>query len=310
MIQAIQAEENYGQKQLHGLHWGIHRFNTLGWKIKLEPLGGNLQRLENQNLKVITPKDRLVVMCNIWSHKDPREATLFRHPNLINQTGADWWYWDNPSLPHLLYKGEWNPNGYKNWMRLVKNATATQTQVVSGEARINAQLDGLTDGNITAWQEIVGPIRPVSVRTKTALLCPSGAHIFPNYYNTTKQAWVNEKKQQLENLGWRVIYRDKPSRSGRERKHGKLYEQLIAENIGLTVSMHSTVPIESLLCGVPSISAGAHSGGELVTPWEEFLKTEELRLPTEPQIFDWVNNILGETFHKSEVYDGTWKQGE
>lgn len=301
------AEKNYGQKQLHGIHWGIHRFDKPGNKIKLVKFGGDLERLKYQDLTKVTASDRLIVMGNVWVHKDPKEATLFRHPNLINQTGATWWYWDNPSLPHLLYKGAWNPHGYKNWMRLVKNATATHTQVGTGEARINQQLDQLTNGKITAWQEIVGPIRPVEVRTKTALLCPSGAHIFSNYYNTTKSAWVEEKKQQLENLGWRVIVRDKPSRQKREINNNKLYEILVKERIGLTVSMHSMGPIESLLCGVPSISEGAHGGGNLVTPWQEYLKTQELRQPTQQQIFDWVNNILSETFHKTECYDGTWK---
>ena len=302
----IKAEKNYGRKDQHGLKWGIYKFVNGGHQVKITSIGGDVERLKDQNLSLVTNKDRLVIMGNIWVHKDAVEATKFRHPDLINQTGALWHYWDNPSLPHLLYKGAWNPNGYKNWMRLVKGNTATTRQVGSGAERINTQLDQLTNGRITAWQEIVGPIRPSEVRTKTALLCPSGSHIFPNYYGLNKQKWIQDKTEQLTKKGWNVILRDKPSRRGREINDNKLYEILVKERIGLTVSLHSVGPVESLLCGVPSISDGAHGGGELVTPWTEFLKTEELRLPSQQQIFDWVDNILSETFHKTEVYKGEW----
>lgn len=305
---AISAVENYGTKAQHGLKWGIHRFVGGAHRIRLRELGGDCERLPNQDLSLCDSHTELIIMGNVWVHKDPRERTLFRHPDQIAATGATAYYWDNPLLPHLLYRGEWNPMGHKNWLRIVKNDTAPKegTSTGHGERVINQQLKLITNGRHTVWQSTVGTRRPVSVRSKTALLCPSGAGIFENYYGTTKRAWIEDMTQKFESLGWRVIMRDKPSRSLREVNNGKLYEQLLAEPIGCTVSIHSVGPVESLLAGVPAVVSGRHAGGPCATPLEEFLETKQLRLPHESDCDAWVSRLLDDTYHKTEAYDGSW----
>ena len=180
------AGRNYGIKELHGLKWGIYKFVNDGNQVKITSFGGDVERLKNQDLSLVTNKDRLIIMGNVWIHSDDEEKTRFRHPDLIAKTGCRAFYWDNPQLPHLLYQGEWNPLGYKNWMRLVEGNTATQTTGHSllyytktgpgtGAHRINKQLELLTQGKYTTWQSIVGPRRECKVRSKKALLCPSGS---------------------------------------------------------------------------------------------------------------------------------------
>ena len=306
---AITAEVNYGTKQQHGLKWGIYRVTGDAMRIRTRELGGDVERLQDQNLGLVTDKDTLVVMGNIWVHKDEQERTRFRHPRLVAQTGATAWYWDNPQLPHLLYRGAWNPNGYKNWMRIVKNNTATQTAQGSGkgEAVINEQLVKITNGRHTQWQSIIGEHRACQIRSKTALLCPSGAGIFPNYYGLDKAKWIQQKTRELEKLGWRVILRDKPGRSAREHIHnGRLYQQLIAQNIGITVSIHSVGPVESLLAGVPALVEGRHAGGECATPYDEYMQTGNIRMPHQTDVEQWCARLLDDTFHKTEAYEGTW----
>lgn len=320
------ADYNYGTKNLHGLKWGIYRFTNSnlqnnGWCVMTTAMGGDCERLPNQDLSRVSKDDRLIVMGNIWVHKDPHEQTLFRHPDEINKTGATWFYWDNPQLPHLLYKGPWNPRGYKNWLRLVPGNTATQSGVgprrksngklcAAGPQRINGQIATVTERQCLSWHDIVGPRKPMGVKTKTALLCPSGAGIFPHYYGINKADWIREKTTYLESQGWRVILRDKPSRRGREEcDNGRLYEQLHAENIGITVSIHSVTPVESLIAGVPAIVEGRHAGGDIATPWSEFESTGNIRTPHETEVDAWVDRLCYDTYHKSEIYDGMWYKG-
>jgi len=308
----INARTNYGQKGLHGLYWGIHRFVDSNWCIKMKNMGGSVERLPDQDLSRVKSTDSLVIMGNIWVHKDEKECVLFRHPDIVNKTGADWWYWDNPQLPHLLYRGDWNPMGHKNWMRLIQNNTATPptTAFENSDGRINRQLNKITHGKHTTWESIVGPRRPVEARSKVALLCPSGAGIFPNYYNINKTDWIREKTLQLQKQGWEVILRDKPSRGQREIDNGKLYEQLTMQNIGITVSIHSVGPVESLLAGVPAIVEGRHAGGPGTTPWQDFIQTGAINTPHQSDVDAWVETILNHTYHKTEAYTGEWHNGK
>ena len=314
----IRADENYGLKQLHGLKWGIYKFVNGGNQVRTREFGGDVERLKDQDLSLVTNKDRLIIMGNIWVHPEAMEQTRFRHPDLISKIGCEAYYWDNPQLPHLLYQGEWNPQGYKNWMRLVKGNAATQTTKDSlsyykktgpgtGAYRINKQLESLTNGKYTTWQSIVGPRRECKIRSNKALLCPSGAGIFENYYGLNKRQWIQNKTKELTEKGWQVILRDKPTRSARETTtHGRLYQRLITDNIGITVSLHSVAPVESLLVGVPALVEGRHAGGDCATNYDEYLKTGNILLPSQEKVEGWVNCLLEETYHKTEVYKGEW----
>ena len=112
----------------------------------------------------------------------------------------------------------------------------------------------------------------------------------------------------LKNLSHVMVHlRDKPSRRAREgNKHGRLYQRLITNDIGITVSIHSVGPVESLLAGVPALVEGRHAGGDCATNYDEYLKTGNILLPSQEKIEGWVNCLLEETYHKTEVYKGEW----
>lgn len=306
----MKRDINYGTKQHHGLYWGINEFVQPGWRIANLDHGGSCQRLHEQDLTQC--QNPVVVMGNVWAHKDFRQARLFRHPDLYELHHVRWFFWDNPQLPHLLYRGPHNPHGYKNWMRICEANTVTTTrtplrQNQSGNTRINEQLRQITQGEISDWRDIVGHRRhQIEPRGRTVLICPSGTGIFPNYYGINKSNWIQERTEALEKLGYRVVLRDKPTRSQREINDNRLHQVLAREDIAFTVSIHSVVAMETLIAGVPAVVEGRHPGGELATPWEEFLNTNAVRQPEREQVDQWVDRLLCDTFHKSEAYSGTW----
>lgn len=306
----MKNNENYGTKALHGLHWGISEFVAPGWRVGLVEQGGSCQRLREQDLSQC--KNPVITLGNIWAHKDPKEAGRFRHPSEYEKHSVRWFCWDNPQLPHLLYQGPHNPHGFKNWMRITEGDTVTTSQTPlranqSGAERINEQLRNITDGKIQKWWQIVGERKnKIEARGKTVLLCPSGAGIFPNYYGINKADWILEKIHQLGKMGYNVVLRDKPSRKGREINDNRLHQVLAREDIAFTVSIHSVVPVETLVAGVPAVVEGRHAGGDCATPWEEFLATNRVRCPEREQVDQWVDRLLCDTFHKTEAYSGEW----
>ena len=320
---ALNSNENWARKELHGLHWGISVICDDRYSIKLKNLGGSCERLSGQNLDLVNNRP-IIVFGNVWCHKDPVEAQLFRHPREYTQRNIRWFYWDNP-LPHLLYKGPWNPHGYKNFIRLVEGGTVRtpRTPVRPGQsvARINRQLHELTAGHISSWRQITGPRRPVLPRSKTVLLCPSGGVTMEKYYNINKTHWIRDITQRCTDMGLKVELRDKPGRNYREIGDNRLYQRLLAQDYLCTISNHSMVPIESLLAGVPAVSVGEHAAqggahtesGDPVAPMtstlEEFYRDcGAVKCPDESSVDAWVEKILLDCYHKRDIYSGEWYQ--
>ena len=318
---ALNRDDNWARKELHGLHWGISLICDDRYQIRLKHLGGSCERLQDQNLDLVNNRP-IVVFGNVWCHKDPVEARRFKHPSEYAARGIRWFYWDNP-LPHLLYKGPWNPHGYKNFVRLVECGTmrTPSTPVRPGQSveRINAQLSEITEGKIKHWRDIVGPRRPVLPRSKRVLLCPSGGIVFEQYYNLNKTNWIMEVTQRCKQMGLEVELRDKPGRNLREIGDNRLYQRLCAQDYLCTISNHSMVPIESLLAGVPAVAVGAHAAqggghtesGEIVAPMtttlEEFyLDKGGVKCPDESQVDMWVERLLLDCYHKRDIYNGEW----
>ena len=315
------ADHNWARKELHGLHWGISVIQDDRYSIKLKSMGGSCERLQDQNLDLIRGRP-IVVFGNVWCHKDPQEAQRFHHPREYTRRNIRWFYFDNP-VPHLLYRGPWNPHGYKNFVRLVEGDTmrTPRTPIRPGQStdRINRQLAELTQGQITDWQDIMGPHRPVMPRSKTVLLCPSGGVVFEKYYNLNKMNWIHEVTQRCRDMGLEVELRDKPGRNQREIGDNRLYQRLIQKDYLCTISNHSMVPIESLWAGVPAVAVGAHAaqgGGHtdtgtltapMTTTLEEFYQDKgAVRCPDQSQVRYWVEQLLLDCYHKRDIYSGEW----
>jgi len=297
----LAANKNYGQKFYHGVQFGLHNFGN-SWRMQTPEYGGTVTPWEGKW------SDRMLMFGNCWV-----KGTPWTDPKLIPPT-TRWFYFDNPQLPHLLYQGEWNPKGYKNWCRIVEGNTATQTSTPirpgqTGSARINRQLAEVTDGNITHWKQIVGERRDCTLRGDVVMLCPPSEGVFKHYYQTTKALWINRWRRLLEDRGFRVIIRNKPNREDREQHSNRLYQKLHKQGVAFTVSIHSVSAIESILAGVPAVVEGRHPADNLGTPMMQFLKTGEINKPTVQEQNIWIERLLMDTFHKSECYNGSWYDG-
>ena len=312
------ADHNYAKKEIHGLHFGVYQIEPGFMRIATQDKGGDMIRLPGQRFENYTGSRGVVQLGNVWAVKTPyqNERDCFINPKQWVDKKIPYWFWDNPGLPHLLYKGPWNPRGYKNWCRIVHNATNwtdpkhynKHQQKTGGIRKLNGQLKMLTDGAIRDWRDIVGGFRPVEQRKGIALVCPSSNEMFKNYYGVNASDWIREKTKALESMGYTVEVRRKPGRPQREQEGGKLYERLHQGDVALTVSCHSAGVVESLIAGVPAVGEGAHLGKNLVTPWDEFRKTGNLRTPKPSDVEGLVEHLAQDIYHKTEIYYGAWYQ--
>ena len=312
----IRPDRNYGTKDPHGLRWGISVFVGDSRRCALTELGGGLERLPNQDLSLVQGRD-LLVFGNIWVHKDPNEQTLFRHPDQLNQLGVTWWYWDNPELPHLLYRGAWNTQGHKNWLRLVPCNTATQqshldqpiTDTISqcSHEHIDRILHNSTGGEISSWQHCVGEIRDCVPRGRRILIAPSGAGVFQHYYGRDRHTWIAQCAERIRQLGYEPVMRPKPSR--RQREHaaaGRLCDLLKREDFAAVLCHHSVIPVEAQLAGVPTITAGSCTEMPASITWDQFCLGVPIPQVDRQLVTEQVNRILMHTHHKWSAIHGGW----
>lgn len=299
--------QNWGVKHLHGLKWGIHINTTPDRRIKSAESGGAYARLLDQNLDNI-PKhlDHLLIFGNIWANN--QEKTVFHNPGVLRLIhGHRYVFWDNPALPHLLYKGPWNPEGYKNWCRMcwdwINPTTHTTPANSSGTERINQLLAASSNGEITHWHQITGSYPKDTVLGKRALLVPSSPEWHFYYQGMTVDQWIESKRRVLLQRGFSVEVRQKPSRRDREGRVGKLYQQL--DGVGLVVT-EGVSAIESILAGVPALVGEWAPAGPLATRWEDFVRENYIDTPTADRTEQWMERVLQDTFHKSEIYSGKW----
>lgn len=308
----LYATSNYGTKINHGIHFGLYQWDVANPKMKTTDLGGGCTRLIAQETGRIGKGDTLLQLGNVWgTRKGPyvNDRHKWKDIKQLVKQGATVWYWDNPSLPHLLYQGAHNPKGFKNWMRLCKNNIITDPSTQprpgqTGASRINQQLQDITDGKLCTWHDIVGTRgNPQDNNHMRAMICPSSAEIFRHYYKTTLEQWVDSKRKILEQHGYTVEVRLKPGRAQRN-SGGELWRELQQKRIGVAVSMHSVGSVESLVAGVPVIVDGTNPTGQLNTPWAQFSRTGVLHKPTVAQVDVLVERLLHDVYHKTEAYQG------
>ena len=226
-------------------------------------------------------------------------------PQWIDHNTVDnFYFYDNPELPHLINPNPSNPKGEKTWIRLVPNAILTQNPHRRGAERVN-DLISYYSGKKLTWQDIVKP-KPVTIkRSRRVLVCPSSANCLHYYYGTSSSDWIDNICKHLRDLGYTPLVRGKPSRLQR-KKGNTLGRQIQEDSILFTVSQHSVCALESILEGVPAVTTGIHSAGALATPWQEMCEGK-LRTPDLDTVEDWVDWVCGNTYHISELKEGTWR---
>ena len=215
----------------------------------------------------------------------------------------NWWFWDNPELPHLLYDNPANPSGAKTFIRWVKGSIMTASSDTPGEQRVNDLLRKLSNNTLTTWRDIVAP-RDVRRTRRHALIIASSPNCYRFYYNTTREQWLSKVQHTLEQQGWTWELRIKQGRKA--RRSNKLMDQLATGHYGLVVNQHSASTMESILAGVPVVCDNDHCGGPLVTQFKDFSEGADPQECTSAEVEQWMQTILGNVRHKSELKGTEW----
>jgi len=280
------------KKSNHGLHWGWYRRRDTAkdWRIHLD----NYEVCHDIGSE--DPQRHLLKFGNEWGHRP------FQHPN--NLSHQNWHFWDNPEIPQLLWPNPANPMGSKDWIRWVPGEILTTKKTENGASRINDLLKHYSNGRVTAWHDIA-PVKPVSFTpSKTMLLVPSSPANYEHYYGTNQARWIEQYSKELRRLGYEVEIRIKRGRKFRKQGN-ELTDQLNTGKYFGTVSQHSVAAMETIMAGYPAIVTGPHPAGNLATPWQEFADGHT-RKPTLIDTINWVETLLGNCRHKSEIFGGTW----
>jgi len=295
----------WAQKQRHGLHWGY-------WVQKDANDDGRIHIDNYEPCWDIskTEGDRLLIQFgNTWASKpgDPFYDKPFQHPREIWH--GSWRFWDNPFLPHFNWARAHNPTGAKEWVRWSQGTHGTlgNIDLDSHERRINTLLQEFSHKALNCWHHFIH-IRSMTgldgVRGR-ALIVPCSEHVYTNYYATTKSAWIKGVVQELERMGVDYDIRHKPSRKTRQL-NGELTDQLEDGRYAVTISQHSVAAVESIVAGVPAVTTGASPAHKYATPWNEYLQGH-LRLWDTDQQRKLCLEMLAQTRHKRELFEGTWR---
>lgn len=298
---------NHSTKSSHGLHWGLNRFVGPGWRIALTELGGDCERLVDQRLDLIQATDRILMMGNAYVNRDPNMRE-FHRPEAVIPRCREFYFWDNPPLPHILYRGLHNPLGHKNWMRITRQGIMPRAGRHDTEQvrRINQQLGSLTGGRIQHWQQLTQGVRAVQPRSQRALVIESSHQVYERYAGITRDQWRAEVCAECARQGFTVDLREKQSRALRTPRE---LDRVLRENsYAVTISFQSMAQVESVIAGVPAVNyLGEQLHSELVTPWQEFQQGQLRQAPAD-EVEQEIESMFDQLWHKQEAYAGAWHE--
>lgn len=307
----LDKHTDYQSKDPHGLHWGLNRFVGTGHKLKIVEKGGNLERIAGQRFESIKPGDRLLQFGNPWIAKDPEER-IFNHYEKLLPIVDKYYFWDNPQIPHFLYKDVWNPRGHKLWIRLVPDNIMSKACdfVPDRELQINEMLQWYTGNKRYTWRNMLPRRRDVKARGKRVLLLSSSTGVYHYYSNLDREQWLQDQAQKLTGLGYEVEIRRKMGRTQRILYQPRLDQYLYDNDFAFTLSYQSASMMESLIAGTPAVTYNhRHCGGKLATTYEEMLDGH-IRESTQEDVDQRILQLFSDTFHKHEAFDGSWYRGQ
>jgi len=283
-------------KRAHGMSWGWHQRVDDNWRVGLTSHGGAFEKISG--LSDVTG-EMLIKFGNDFG-SDWIDHQLIPHGN--------WYFWDNPELPQLLNPWSGNPRGNKEFVRFTRGSLFTEKyNSTANAARLDSIIHDLSSGQDT----LESLIRPVPVRlrkTRRVLICPSSPNCFQYYYHCDRSSWLAVWLVWCEQNGYEPVVRNKPPRDARRNyAETRLYEHLVLEDYAFTISQHSVAAVESILAGVPAMITGPHPIGDLATIPER-AAAGDFELPDSDRVWNWIQRIASNTYHKSELFSGAWHE--
>lgn len=285
-------------KKWHGFTWGYYRHipgESFRWRRDYWEPCWDTERTDDS--------EPLFQFGNVWACKNSTYefwGKPFQHGDRIPH--KNWYFIDNPEVPHLLWPSAQNPTGAKTWVRRVRGAYFTDP-VLSGTERVNSMLAKLSNRKIVDWSQLIKIQEPQRVAPMRVLICPVSNRCWPNYYYTTVEDWLTKVTAACEHLGYEWDIRIKPDR--KSRTDNQLVDQLNTRQYRATISQHSAAAVESLIAGVPAVTTGPNPCGTLSTPWEDFVEND-LKYPEKWETEYLIDGLLANCYHKSELDTETW----
>lgn len=283
-------------KRAHGMNWGWHQRVANHWRIGLTSHGGAFEKINS--LEEITG-EMLVKFGNDFGEGWIDHLSI---PHL------NWYFWDNPEIPQLLNPWSGNPRGNKEFVRFTRGSLFTENfNSEPNSGRLEAIIHDLSSGK-DSLESIIRPI-PVRMRkTRRVLICPSSPNCYLYYYNCDRLSWISVWVVWCEQNGYEPIVRAKPARDAR-RNHLeiRLQEHLVLNDYAFTISQHSVAAVESIMAGVPAVVTGPHPIGDLGTTVEQ-AESGDFVKPDVDQVWHWIQRIASNTYHKSELFSGSWHE--
>ena len=295
----------WSRKERHGLHWGYYQQKDINDDGRIH-IDNYLPCWDISS----TTGDRLVFQFgNIWASKpgDPFYAKPFQLPKTVKH--SNFYFWDNPFLPQFNWQRAHNPTGAKEWVRWSQGTHGRlgNKDLAQHEKRINDQLSNFASRQIKRWYHLINIQHMTAINgvRGRALIVPCSEHVYTNYYATTKTAWIKGVAVALERMGVAYDIRHKPSRETRQL-NGELTDQLQEGRYAVTISQHSVAAVESIVAGVPAVVTGESPAHTYATPWSEYLQGN-LRLWDTDEQYQLCREMLAQTRHKKELFEGTWR---
>lgn len=283
-------------KRAHGMNWGWHQRVADHWRIGMTSHGGAFEKIHNLDQ---VNGEMLVKFGNDFGDSWIDHTSI---PHL------NWYFWDNPEIPQLLNPWSGNPRGNKEFVRFTRGSLFTENfNSKPNSDRLDLIIKDLSNGK----DNLENLVRPVPMRlrnTKRVLICPSSPNCYLYYYKCERNSWLATWMVWCEQQGFEPVVRLKPARDARKNHiEQRLKEHLVLNDYAFTISQHSVAAVESIMAGVPAVVTGPHPIGDLGTTPEQ-AAVGNFNISDPETVWHWIQRIASNTYHKSELFTGSWHE--
>lgn len=208
--------------------------------------------------------------------------------------------WESGQRFYAIDTGYFGNTKHKTWHRITCNALQNMDNF------IKRPVDRLELILQNTWKNIYKPI----TSGRKILICPPSDKIMNLFNQGTAKEWTDNVVSKLNTLTNRPIeVRMKPSRF--DRVTTKTIQQALADDVHCLITYNSIAATEALMEGRPAISLGPNAASSICETSLENI--ENLKIPTEDQMYAFMTHLSYAQFTQPEMIDGTaWKilQGE
>lgn len=196
---------------------------------------------------------------------------------------------------YAIDTGYFGNGKHKTWHRITYNALQNMNVMIERNLdRLELQLQ-------KSWKEIYKPFTPGN----KILVCPPSDKVMNMFNQGTALEWTTKLVENLKTLTDRPIeIRMKPIRS--ERISTKTIQDALQDDVHCLITYNSIAATEALMEGKPAITLGPNAA-QLICE-TNLANLENLRIPTEDEMYSFLTHLSYSQFTQAEMEDGTaWR---